>query len=153
MNRLEKIVYGIDLLCAFAYGFVTPLLTPKEVFREEIAALSDRPFIAVMVVVCAAMASAVAMYVIVRATTNQSTIVLLLVKLFMIGLPAVAVGIVVSVVLGLLGVYEMTHSFALFIFSAATWSCGGIGGIAAMHSIPEYKQLLKTTRSQSSKGD
>ena len=93
------------------------------------------------------------MYVLVRAATRQSTIVLLLVKLFMIGLPAVAVGIVVSAVLGLLGVYETAHSFTLFIFGAATWSCGGIGGIAAMHSIPEYKQLLKTTRSQNSNSD
>ncbi|NQT35860.1 MAG: hypothetical protein HQ581_00135 [Planctomycetes bacterium] len=142
MNTLEKVVYLVDVLCAFAYGFVKPLLVKKEAQAEIAAFLGDNMVVWAVAVIL----SPVAFYLLVRGATNQRTSILLGVKLLVVGAPAVAAGLFAAMVMVALGLFDTGYPLILLGFSATSWLCAGLAGLAAMRSTPEYKQLLKTRR-------
>jgi hypothetical protein len=142
MSNLVKIAYIIDFSFAFACGFLAATFFPANATRLE--ALSSIYPIAYVVIGACVIASGLTAYVMAYALRRQPRWMLFLVRLFYFGLPAVAGGIMLSAVFGWLGLVKLTHpTFYLGLISMSDVS-GGVAGIVAMASIPEYHQIFST---------
>ena len=126
MITLVKAAYRIDVACAFVYGLLIPWLAPKNAFAEITDLLEGSPFGITVVVtaitsVTIVLLSALTMYIMVRVTYGQPPIIFFLLKLFVLALPAVAVGMGVSMILAFLGVYEIAQPYSVWGVSAMAW--------------------------------
>jgi len=147
MKRFETVAYPICIICALAYGVSMPLVTPLSVPVELTALLDRSGFVMVVAAASCAIASSATMYLVVDAARGQPTIVRLLLKMFVLSLPAVAIGILVSMSLVHVGGFRGTQSLRLLGLSATMYLCAGAAGIAGMDSFSSYDRESKRGRS------
>jgi len=137
MSRLRTVLWLFVLLCAFLYGFFVPMLIPQGAHEELTVALGKKAVYWSLAGACGAALSAVTMWIMAHAATRQPRIILLLVKLFVFALPAIAIGVLVSLILALLGVLQIEHP-GFYAACAIMFLCAGVSGIIAVNLIPEY---------------
>jgi hypothetical protein len=147
MSTLEKLIYTADILWFLLLGLLTPLVPIPEqalaLSRFIIIGLDKVPLVTLVVVIIVAATSGAMMYILVRVEQHQKELFLPFIKMFIIGLPAVAVGHMAAIALGWLGLgpYEAAwKGWAFLAVGSVAYLCGGIGGILAMKSAPRRKQ-------------
>jgi hypothetical protein len=145
MRTLANPIYGCGIVCAFAFALAAPQLISREYrgFYEEIGLFfANSPIAIAIAVLLAAIASGATTYIMVRVLAQEALIFLLLMKLFVLAILAIAAGFVLSMILGLLGVYEAAFDCLYVLAIGATmYLCGGVCGLVAMRSAPRYRQV------------
>ncbi len=133
-HRQSKLIAlaSLAFVFAFAYGLLLASFVPEDAHTKIYALMDNNVF---LIVIVGAVVSAVSMYMLVRVSRGNPTILLLLVKLYVLCLPFFAGGVLVRVLLGLFGVVETKHIGFLCVVAMANL-CGGIGGIVAMRRDP-----------------
>ncbi|MFZ1933373.1 MAG: hypothetical protein WCB27_24295 [Thermoguttaceae bacterium] len=137
MKALERVVYPIAVLIAFAYGLVGSLLPSKNAYAEIDALLGHNALLIAAVAIACAALSAATMYIFVRVTPRQPAIMRFSLKCFVLMLPAVALGLVASIFLAAVGVCKIAQPVGFLAVSAAMWLVGGIAGGVAFRTSTE----------------
>src|SRR5574340_457567 len=110
MDSLKGVLCLAVVLSALACGASAPLLMPQDAYAEITAAFGENPLLYWVAAACGAVLSAVTMHVVAHAVARQTIpLFLLLVKLFVFALPACAIGVIVSLLVGSLGIFEIRH--------------------------------------------
>jgi len=137
MNKLNRIVCFVGLICACLYGLSSSLYTPESTLgrvKEITELLGSRQVVAIVCIVCGAL-SAIAVYLVVRAAHSQPAIVRFGLRLFVFMLLGIGAGIIVALALVYVGVCRTAQSVAFLSLNATMVLAGGAAGVVAMHSV------------------
>ena len=142
MKTLETGVYSSGVVCAFIGSVATALVRPKGVLKDINTLWTTNPQVYVIVVVVCIVLSAATMYIMARISRSQPPMMRLLFKTFVLALLAFSLGTMVLMTLGFVGVCAVLQPAPIAIWSAVSYLSGGLAGLAAMRSVPEYRRIL-----------
>jgi hypothetical protein len=141
MRTFDMLAHCVVVAVAFAFGIFAVWVAPANVAQANALLGKNRLFIGVVVGLCI-LASAATAYILAYSLRGQTRWLLAPLKLFYIALPAVGGGLLLSVMLGSLGLIRIAHSSAFLSLASASDIGAGLAGLAAMHSIPEYRKIF-----------
>lgn len=141
MRTFDMFAHFVVVVLAFACGIFAVWVAPGNVAQANTLLGKNRLFIAVVVGLCI-LASGATAYIVAYSVRGEPRWLLVLVKLFYIALPAVGGALLLLVLLGLLGLVKIAHSSAFLCLISASDISAGLAGIAAMMSIPEYREIF-----------
>jgi hypothetical protein len=141
MCTIERLAYVIVIVLAFTCGLLAVWIVPSNGTQCD-ALLGKNPFFITIVVGFCILAPGATAYIMAYSVRCAPRWLLIFVKLFYITLPAVGAAVMLSVVLSWLGLVGLTHSSAFLSLISASDISAGLAGIAAMKSIPEYRDIF-----------
>ena len=141
MHTFDRLAYVLVTVLAFACGLLTVSVVPGNMTQGAPILGKNWLFTALLFGSCI-LASGTTAYIVAYSVRSQSRWLLILVRLFYIALPAIGAAFILSALLSSLGLVGLAHSRTFLTLIAASDISAGLTGIAAMKSIPEYRQVF-----------
>lgn len=152
MNSHAKSFYAAGALFALVGGAVLPLVAPFDAIAQPhdvLDLLRDSPAALVMAGLLIAIGSGVAIRVAVRFVRSQTVLERVVLKLFVLASPAIAIGLFVGLALRFLS-FNQTPStaFVQVACGSIAYTIAGIVGRATMRGMPEYEEIDRSKPSE-----
>jgi hypothetical protein len=137
----DMLAHFVVVVLAFACGMFAVWVAPGYVAEANALLGKNRLFIAVVFGFCI-LASGATAYIMAYLLRDNPRWLLVPVKLSYIALPGVAAAGLLSALLSSLGLIRIAHSPAFLCLCSASYISAALAGLAAMHSIAEYREIF-----------
>lgn len=155
MNSHAKSFYAAGALFAFVGGLVPSLVAPFDAIappRDVLEFLRESPPALVMAGILIAAGSGVAIRVAVRFVRSQTVLERLVLKIFVLASPAIAIGLPVGLALRFLCFNETPVTALVQVLGGSiAYMIAGIVGMATMKGMPEYEEIDRSKPSEEDK--
>jgi hypothetical protein len=135
IRKLQTLGYIVGILCALIYGAASPFLFDDESLTLLARLAEQNVLLSAAIGAFVLIASVGTAVFVAISVASRSRVACFISRVFFLTLLAMAIGILTSIVLGLLSAVPLPTRFGVYIFGSIVYFAAGLAGILTMNIV------------------